>query len=61
MFWNQVKKKKKRRRESRRKKEKMRAGFAGMFLNEGEKEKKRQKTEDRSHLTHPDCVGDEDD
>ena len=34
-------KKKERKRESWRKKEKMRARFAGMFLNEGENENKR--------------------
>ena len=35
-------KKKERKRESWRKKEKMRARFAGMFLNEGENENKRR-------------------
>ena len=40
MFWNQVKKKRKR--ESWRKKERMRIGFVGIFLNEGEKENKRR-------------------
>ena len=35
-------KKNKRKRESWRKKERMRAGFTGMFLNEGEKENKRR-------------------
>ena len=36
-------KKEKRKRESWRKKERLRAGFAGMFLNEGENEKKKKK------------------
>ena len=61
MFWNQVlknkNKKQKRRRRGRReiwrKKERMRAGFTGMFLNEGEKENKRRAGIEIGHWT---CV-----
>ena len=48
MFQNQVTRKRKR--ESQRKKERMRAGFTGMFLNEGEKENKRRGGRDSGHM-----------